>query len=141
VVLKLLETEMSIRPLCVALVDDDVVFRDALASLLEIAGMSVDQYDTGEDFLVAAAAGCKVGCVVMDVQLGGITGIEVAQQLRTIGFQPPVIIMTGSMEEGVEKQAEDSGCAAFLRKPFRRDALIEAIMAAATLQDRQGSEA
>ncbi|HWV53019.1 response regulator transcription factor [Pseudorhodoplanes sp.] len=132
---------MSIRPLCVALVDDDAVFRDALASLLEIAGMSVEQYDTGEDFLVAVEADCKAECVVMDVQLGGITGLEVAQQLREIDFQPPVIFMTGSVEADVEKQAEDLGCAAFLRKPFRRDALIEAIMAATALQDRQGSEA
>ncbi len=132
---------MSIRPLCIALVDDDVIFRDALAGLLEVAGMSVEQYDTGEDFLVAAASDCGAACVVMDIELGGVTGLDVAQQLRAGGFQPPVILMTGSMESSVEKQAKELGCAAFLRKPFRRDALIEAITAATALRDRPGSEA
>ncbi len=131
---------MSIRPTCVALVDDDAVFRDALAGLLEMSGMSVEQYDSGEEFLIAAAEDCKAVCVVLDVQLGGITGLEVAQKLQEAGVVSPVIFMTGSIDPKFEKQAEALGCAAFLRKPFRRDVLIAAIVAA-TSQDRQGSGA
>jgi FixJ family two-component response regulator len=125
----------------VALVDDDALLRDALASLLEISGMDVEQYDTGEDFLAAAAEDCQAACVVIDVQLGAMSGLDVAQQLPQIGFRRPVIFITGSIDPGFEKQARDLGCVAFLRKPFRRDALIEAIMAATTSQDRQGSGA
>lgn len=132
---------MSVQNICVALVDDDAVFRDMLASLLEMSGMAVEQYDTGEEFLAAAAEDCQAACVVLDVQLGTMTGLEVAQQLPEIGFVRPVIFITGSVEERFEKQAEDLGCVAFLRKPFRRDALIEAIMAATTPQDRQGQGA
>lgn len=127
--------------LCIALVDDDALFRDSLASLLEMSGMSVEQYDTGEDFLAAAAEDCRAACVVLDVQLGTMTGLEVAQQLPGVGFRRPVIFMTGSVEASFEKQAEELGCAAFLRKPFRRDALIEAIMAATAPENRQGSGA
>jgi FixJ family two-component response regulator len=127
--------------ICVALVDDDAVFRDTLASLLELSGMAVEQYDTGEDFLAAAAEECQASCVVLDMQLGTMTGLEVAQQLPAVGFLRPVIFITGSVEASFEKQAEELGCAAFLRKPFRRDALIEAIMAATSLQDRQGQGA
>lgn len=132
---------MSIRSTCVALVDDDALFRDALASLLEMSGMSVEQYDSGEDFL-AAAQECEADCIVMDVQLGAMTGLEVVKQLQKAEFRRPVIFVTGSVDETFEKQAEELGCAAFLRKPFRRDALIEAIMAAMTSQDQpQGSGA
>jgi FixJ family two-component response regulator len=70
-----------------------------------------------------------------------MTGLEVAQQLPAVGFRRPVIFITGSVEASIEKQAQELGCAAFLRKPFRRDALIEAIMAATTPQNRQGSGA
>jgi FixJ family two-component response regulator len=132
---------MSVQGICVALVDDDALFRDTLASLLEMSGMAVEQYDTGEDFLAAAAGDCQAVCVVIDVQLGTMTGLELAQQLPEVGFLRPVIFMTGSVEASFEKQAQDLGCAAFLRKPFRRDALIEAILAATTSQDRQGQGA
>jgi FixJ family two-component response regulator len=50
---------MSVQGLCIALVDDDALFRDSLASLLEMSGLEVEQYDTGEDFLAAAADGCQ----------------------------------------------------------------------------------
>ncbi len=132
---------MSVQGICVALVDDDALFRDTLAGLLEMSGMSVEQYDTGEDFLAAAAEDCQAVCVVIDVQLGTMTGLEVAQQLPEVGFERPVIFITGSIEASLEKRAKDLGCAAFLRKPFRRDTLIEAIVAATAPQIRQGSGA
>jgi FixJ family two-component response regulator len=132
---------MPVQNLCVALVDDDSVFRDTLASLLEMSGMEVEQYDTGEEFLAAAAEDCQAACVVIDVQLGTMTGLEVAEQLPEVGFMRPVIFITGSVEESFARRAEELGCAAFLRKPFRRDALIEAIMAATISQDRPGQGA
>jgi two-component system response regulator FixJ len=136
-----LDILMSEQGICVALVDDDAVFRDALASLLEMSGMSVEQYDTGEEFLAAAAEDCQAACVVIDVDLGTMTGLELARQLPEVGFRRPIIFMTGSVEPSVQEQAEGLGCAAFLRKPFRRDALVEAIVAAASRGQRQESGA
>jgi FixJ family two-component response regulator len=120
---------MSIQGTAIALVEDDGVFREMLSDLLEMSGLIVEQYDSGEAFL-AGAGRSKAACAVVDVQLGDITGIEMVRQLTGAGFSLPVIFMTGSIDPVFETQAEEVGCAAFLRKPFRHDRLIEAIMAA-----------
>lgn len=127
---------MSIRGTCIALVDDDAMFRDALASLLEMSGLAVEQFDSGADFL-AAATRSKAACVVVDIQLGDITGIELVRQLTASDLHFPIILITGSADPIFEKQAEEVGCVAFLRKPFRRDLLIEAIMAATKLNSER----
>jgi FixJ family two-component response regulator len=123
---------MSIRGTSVALVDDDAAFRDLLANLLEMSGMIVEQYDSGTEFL-AGVASCKATCIVADIHLGDITGIEMTRQLLASGFSFPIILMSGSIDPVFERQAEELGCAAFLRKPFRGGVLIEAIMAATRL--------
>jgi FixJ family two-component response regulator len=120
---------MSVRGTSVALVDDDEFLREMLSDLLELAGLKVEQYGSGASFL-AAAEKSKAECLIVDVQLGDITGIEMAKQLAGSGFSFPVIFITGSADATFERQAEDVGCVAYLRKPFRRDQLIEAIMAA-----------
>jgi CheY-like chemotaxis protein len=125
----LLEIMMSIRGIFVALVDDDEMLREALAGLLEISGMTVEQYDSGGQFL-AAAANSKAACVIADIQLGDITGIEMARQLRASDFRFRLILMTGADDPIFERQAEELGCVAFLRKPFRSETLIKAIMTA-----------
>lgn len=124
---------MSVRGISVALVDDDELLRELLSDLLELAGLEVEQYGSGTSFL-AAAEKSKAECLVVDVQLGDITGIEMTKQLAGSGFSFPVIFITGSADATFERQAEDVGCVAFLRKPFRREQLIEAIMAATTAE-------
>lgn len=113
----------------VALVDDDSLLRDALARLLEMTGMTVEQYDSGEDFL-AAAATSGVACAVLDIQLGDLSGIAVAHRLKESDPGFPIVFITGSIDPVFEQQADEIEGAAFLRKPFLRDTLIEAIMAA-----------
>jgi FixJ family two-component response regulator len=122
---------MSVLGTSIALVDDDEILREMLSDLLELAGLDVEQYGSGASFL-AAAETSKAACLVVDVQLGDITGIEMAKQLAGAGFSFPVIFITGSADAMFERQAEEVGCVAFLRKPFRREQLIEAIMAATT---------
>jgi two-component system response regulator FixJ len=124
-----LDSVMPHSGLSVALVDDDALFRDSLANLLEMSGMTVEQYDSGEHFLSTAATS-QVDCVVLDVMLGDLSGIEVAQQLRASQPDFPVVFITGSIDPVFERQADEIDAAAFLRKPFRRETLIEAIMAA-----------
>jgi FixJ family two-component response regulator len=99
---------MSVPGTSVALIDDDEVFREALSELLELSGLTVEQYGSGGGFLAAAQ---------------GSTASRV-----------PVIFITGSADATFERQAEELGCVAYLRKPFRRDRLIEAIMAATKLK-------
>ena len=115
--------------IAIALVDDDALLRDALARLLEMSGMAVEQYHSGADFLSAAPTS-QADCVVLDVQLGDISGIAVAQELRASRPEFPIVFITGSMDPVFERQADEIDSAAFLRKPFLRDTLVEAIMAA-----------
>jgi FixJ family two-component response regulator len=113
----------------VALIDDDRLLRDALARLLTMTGMAVEQYDSGAQFL-AAAETSRADCVVIDVQLGDISGIEVARQLQQSEPYFPIVFITGSIDPVFEQQADEIEGAAFLRKPFLRDTLIDAILAA-----------
>jgi two-component system response regulator FixJ len=115
--------------LAIALVDDDALLRDALARLLEMSGMAVEKYHSGADFLSAAPTS-RADCVVLDVRLRDISGIAVAQELRASQPEFPIVFITASMDPVFERQADQIHSAAFLRKPFLRDTLVEAIMAA-----------
>jgi FixJ family two-component response regulator len=121
--------------LSVALVDDDALLRDALARLLEMTGMTVEQYDSGEEFLDAASTS-PADCVVLDVQLGDLSGIAVAQKLQLSDPHFPIVFITGSIDPVFEQQADEIEGAAFLRKPFLRDTLIDAILAAMSVREK-----
>jgi two-component system response regulator FixJ len=112
----------------IALIDDDALLRNALARLLEMTGMTVEQYESGEQFL-AHAETSSTDCVVIDVQLGDMNGIEVARHLQDAEPDFPIVFITGSIDPVFEQQADEINGAAFLRKPFLRDTLIDAIMA------------
>jgi FixJ family two-component response regulator len=89
----------------------------------------VEQYDSGEDFL-AAAATSSAACAVLDIQLGDLSGIAVAHRLKESDPYFPIVFITGSIDPVFEQQADEIEGAAFLRKPFLRDTLIDAIKAA-----------
>jgi FixJ family two-component response regulator len=113
----------------VAIVDDDPGMRTAMKQLLSAFGYIVYSYSSAEAFLRAAAAS-KADCLVIDIQLGDLSGIELARQLAAGGLAFPLIFMTGSVEESVEQQAWELGCIAYLRKPFSADHLLAAIVKA-----------
>lgn len=120
---------MSSEPFVVAVIDDDELMREALERLLAANDYAVELYDSAESFL-AAVAGTKANCLLVDVHLEGISGIELGRGLAAAGFRFPVIYMTGSTEESVRARAMQAGCVAFLTKPFTPPALDEALMAA-----------
>jgi FixJ family two-component response regulator len=114
----------------VAVVDDDDILRQALGSLLAAQGYGFELYGSAEDFL-AAVADTKANCLLIDVHLDGICGIELGRGLATAGFKFPIIYMTGSPDEILRGRAMQAGCVAFLTKPFTPPALTEALSAAA----------
>jgi FixJ family two-component response regulator len=120
---------MSDQPFVVAVIDDDDDLRDALASLLTANEYEVELYESAESFLTSVAD-TKAGCLLVDVHLEGICGIELGRGLATAGFRFPIIYMTGSTDETVRGRALQAGCVAFLTKPFAPPALDEALMAA-----------
>ncbi len=117
---------MAAKRNVIAIVDDDPGMCGALENLLSTCGYRIEVYASAEEFIRAAIT-TEATCLVVDIQLGDITGIELGRQLSATGFTFPIIFMTGSQEEAYHRQAMDFGCVAYLHKPFPGDRLIEAI--------------
>ena len=120
---------MSERKTIVAVIDDNAQVRSSLTSILSAFGYVIYTYESAEAFLHAAPAS-KADCLVIDVQLGDITGLELARELQAQGFNFPVIFMTGSDNGKFRDDALQLGCVAYLQKPFPSHLLIEAIVKA-----------
>lgn len=105
----------SSPPLHVAIVDDDESLCRSLARLLRASGMQPIAYASGEDFL-ADDKSARFDCLVLDVQLGGMSGIELARSLRAQGGHPPFIFITAHDDAQTHAEAMAAGCAAYFRK-------------------------
>ena len=117
---------MQHRQFVVAIVDDDPSVLKGLKRLLHACGFKTEVFDSGEAFLEREKAS-EPACVVLDIHLGGISGIETRRRLTASGSSIPVIYMTALDTETVRREATASGCAAFLRKPFSGNVLIDSI--------------
>ena len=117
---------MSDSQKTIAVVDDDPEMRSSLATLLGAVGYRAETYDSAETFLICAST-CKANCLVIDVNLGDITGVELAHQLSADGLKWPIIFMSGHDDTAIKNQASAFGPIAFLLKPFRAHDLIDAI--------------
>ena len=109
---------MSAKPL-IHVVDDDEAMRDSLAWLLDGERYAVHTYASGEDFLarMAAGAGCPA-CVILDIRMPGISGVEVHEQLARRGSATPVIFVTGHGDVPMAVDAIKRGAFDFIEKPF-----------------------
>jgi FixJ family two-component response regulator len=113
-------------PLYVAIVDDDGNFCRSLSRLLRAAGMQAITYASGEAFL-ADTKHSRFDCLVFDIQLDGMSGIELARRLRNEGGAAPFIYLTAQDDLDVRARAEATGCAAFFRKADSGRAVLDAI--------------
>jgi FixJ family two-component response regulator len=120
---------MSTEAKIVAVVDDDPEMRTSVARLLSAFGFIAKTFDSAETFLVCASTS-NAACLVVDIQLGDISGVELAHQLTAEGFRIPIIFMTGLDDELIRTHAVDAGGIAVLRKPFATEMLIGAIKTA-----------
>lgn len=124
----------------VCVVDDDEAVRDSLQILLETMGYVVHAFESGPDFLDACGA-LEAGCVLLDVRMPRMSGMEVQTRLSEIKSALPVIIVTGHGDVTMAVQAMRAGAADFIEKPFQEDALIRSVEHALTLAaqaQRQG---
>lgn len=113
----------------VYVIDDDPAMRDSLDFLLGSAGFNVTLFDTAADFL-GAHAGLPFGCVVSDVRMPGINGMDLLQRLKANASPLPVIIMTGHGDIPLAVEAIKLGALDFVEKPFEDERLIGIIEAA-----------
>ncbi len=116
----------------VAVVDDDVSVRRALARLLKSANFRVLTYASATEFLEVGLSSAP-DCVILDIHLGGMSGLEVLSGLRALGSGPPVLIITAHDDPQAREAAARWGCAAFLRKPLDAKVLLEEVVTATKL--------
>lgn len=112
----------------IAIVDDDAGVRGSLDSLLRSAGLRGLCFALASDFL-ASEQGATVACIVTDLHMPGMTGLELQAELTRRGWLQPVIVMTAFPTDAARDQALTGGAKAFLTKPIDPDALLEAIEA------------
>jgi FixJ family two-component response regulator len=110
----------------VIVVDDDQGMREAIESLLIAAGFGAVVYASAEAML-AAGVGPNTLCVITDVHLPGMSGLELIGELRARGCQQKVIVITGYDSPAGSKEAERLGAAAYFAKPFAASALLGVI--------------
>ena len=110
----------------VAVVDDDDSFARAIGRLLRASGFEVQTYSSAEAFLASKSLP-PPECLVLDVQLGGMSGVELQRRLRELGNLTPIIFVTAHDAPAVREEATQAGCIAYLRKPVGRQALLEAV--------------
>jgi FixJ family two-component response regulator len=130
---------MNERRNVVAIVDGDPDMRDVLELLLSSLGYRTESFASAEEFSSASMAS-DPACLLMDIQLGGISGLEFARKLCLMGRAVPTVFMTGAHDEIVQRQALELGCIAFLHKPFPNDQLIESIARATGVNSRMDVE-
>jgi len=110
----------------VAVIDDDPEMRASTATLLRAYGYCAETFDSAETFLTRASSSRAI-CLVVDIHLGDISGIELARQLAADGFKFPIVFMTGLDDGIMKKQIDTAVDAVVLSKPFQAKALIDAI--------------
>ena len=119
---------MSTSPL-VAVVDDDPSILRALRRLLRVAGYAVETFASGEE-LLAWATLPTVDCLVLDVNLAGLSGFQVQERLLDLGLAIPIIFITAQDDAPTRERARRGGGARYLRKPFDDQKLIAEIQLA-----------
>ena len=110
----------------VAILDDDPSIRTALARLLKAEGMVVGSYATSDQFFGTLALE-RPDCLLLDLQMPGMTGINVLDRLGQLGVRIPTIILTAHDAAGSREACLNAGAAEYLRKPVDADRLIQAI--------------
>jgi len=113
----------------VFVVDDDLSIREALANLIRSVGLRVEVFAACQDFLSRPQPDCA-SCLVLDVRLPGLSGLDLQRQLSKVGNHIPVIFLTGHGDIPMSVQAMKAGAVEFLTKPFRDQDLLDAIQVA-----------
>ena len=113
----------------ISIVDDDECARKAIERLVRSFAYMVMTYASAEDFLDSDHVN-NTSCLITDVHLPGLTGVELYQRLRADGFTAPTIVVTGQPDESMRTQVLAAGAIAFLSKPFAKKVLLGYLKAA-----------
>jgi two-component system response regulator FixJ len=123
----------------VFIVDDDEAMRDALTQLLEAVGLRVETYADGPAFLAVYGKG-RPGCLLLDMAMPGMTGLEVQAELKARSLMIPIIFLTGHGDIPLAVRALQAGAVDFLEKPILGDTLLERVQRALKMDEEWGQE-
>ena len=118
----------------IGVIDDDEFMREALSRLLRSAGYKCAAFSSSQEFLDSGPA--ETDCLLLDIQMPGLNGLDLQAKLREIDRAIPVIFVTAKADNEARARALQQGAAAFFTKPFNDDALLGAIQSA--MQNRLG---
>jgi FixJ family two-component response regulator len=110
----------------ISIVDDDPSIREAMLGLVRSLGFEAVTFPSAEDFLQSEQIDGTT-CLITDLQMPGLSGIELQSQLISRGSSVPIIFVTASPERGIEAQVRSAGAVGFLNKPFDDRTLIECL--------------
>jgi FixJ family two-component response regulator len=110
----------------IAVIDDDDSFRMALVESLSSLGYQADGYSSAEDY-IGRVGGKSFSCVVTDIHMPGMSGLDLMQRLSAEGSTTPVVLITARSDSNIEEKAAAAGAVCLLRKPFEMNDLIGCI--------------
>lgn len=114
----------------VHVVDDDAGLRRSLRFLLDSVGWTVQLHASAEEFLAVAVPPTQPSCLLLDIRMPAMSGLELQQVLRERGLAFPILFMTGHADVSMAVQAMKSGAADFIEKPFKDQMVLDAVAAA-----------
>jgi FixJ family two-component response regulator len=129
------EADMATQPRNVIVVDDDPGFLKSVARLLSVHGFEARTFNSAEALLGSDAVQTATSMLI-DIHLGGISGIELRRLLLASGSSCPVIFMTAIDDDATRNEALSAGCVAYLKKPFAPHLLLDALEKAVAWQER-----
>lgn len=123
----------------IAIVDDDESVCHAIKGLVRSLGMGANTFASGQEFIdfIEAMPSQRFDCVILDVQIPGLNGLDVQDRLKKRGNRFPIIFITAHDEVNVRERALAAGAAAFLSKPFNAELLIKTLRAAVKLSSSE----
>ncbi len=110
----------------IAIIDDDVLVRETLGDCMESAGYATESFGSAEHFLASGSLQNAV-CLIVDVQLPGITGLELQDTLAGNRHRVPIVFISARASQSDREKAMSHGAVGFLSKPFRRDELLRLV--------------
>ena len=125
------------KPPLISIVDDDALARDGICELVESLGYKTNAFQSAEHFLRSSSLLTETTCLITDVQMPGLSGLELQEALQAQGNQTPVIVITGYPNEKHRTRALENGAVGYLSKPFDEQTLIECLTVAIKLQSSQ----
>ncbi|PWU04346.1 MAG: DNA-binding response regulator [Terriglobia bacterium] len=130
---------MSADPAVIFVIDDDLSVREALRNLFRSVGLKVETFGSAQEFLAARRPNAP-GCLVLDVRLPGLSGLDLQRQLVESDIGMPIVFITGHGDIPMSVRAMKAGAVEFLEKPFRDQELLDAVQVAIERDRRERRE-